>query len=255
MGVVYLGRDTRLERSVAIKVLPEELALDPERLARFEREARILSSLRHPSIAGIYGIEEAAGRPFLTLEYIEGETLAQRLARGPLPIEESLGICRQIASGVEAAHESGVIHRDLKPANVKITPAGDVKVLDFGLAKSATWGSGSEPDPLLSPTLTHAGTILGTAAYMSPEQACGRPVDRRSDIGALGCVLFECLAGRQPFAGETVPDTIAKILEREPDWSLLPARTPAKVRDLLRRCLEKDAKRRLRDVGDARIEL
>jgi len=258
MGVVYLGRDPRLDRAVAIKVLPEEVAHDPERLARFEREAKILASLQHPNIAGIYGIEAADGRNLLTLEFVGGETLAQRIARGPLPVEESLGICRQIAAALEAAHDGGVIHRDLKPGNVMITPAGDVKVLDFGLAKAGA-GSASSPALSRSPTLTDlrtdAGVIIGTAAYMSPEQARGRPVDRRADIWSLGCVFYECLTGRQPFAGETVSDTVARILEREPDWAALPLRLPPRARDLLRRCLEKDARRRFRDAGDARILL
>jgi serine/threonine-protein kinase len=261
MGVVYLGRDTRLDRPVAIKVLPDALADDAERLARFEREARILASLRHPNIAGIYGLEESDGRRFLTLEYVEGETLSQRLARGAMPVEEALEVCRQIAAGVEAAHEGAVIHRDLKPGNVKITPSGEVKVLDFGLAKGGTGSSssGGEADLSHSPTLTYAatgvGVILGTAGYMSPEQARGKAVDRRTDIWSFGCVLYECLTGKQLFTGETVSDTIAKILEREPDWALLPPQTPARARELLRRCLDKDAKKRLRDIGDARIEL
>ena len=259
MGVVYLGRDTRLDRRVAIKVLPDVVARDPERLARFEREARLLASLNHPNIAGIYGLEEADGRRLLVLEYVEGDTLAQRLARGALPVDEALDVCRQIAAALEAAHESGVIHRDLKPGNVKITPGGEVKVLDFGLAKGGV-GSTSDSDVDLShsPTLTAAtgaGVILGTAGYMSPEQARGKAVDRRTDIWSFGCVLFECLTGRQLFAGETVSDTIAKILERDPDWTSLPPQTPARARELLRRCLEKDAKKRLRDIGDARIEL
>ena len=237
MGVVYLGRDTRLDRRVAIKVLPEALAGDPERLARFEREARLLASLNHPNIAGIYGLEEAEGRRFLALEYVEGDTLAQRLARGALPVEEALEVCRQIAAALEAAHENGVIHRDLKPGNIKLAPGGEVKVLDFGLAKGGTGASGSSPDADLSasPTMTYAatgvGVILGTAAYMSPEQARGRSLDRRTDIWSFGCVLYECLTGRQLFAGETVSDTIAKILEREPDWAALPPQTPAKARE------------------------
>ena len=258
MGVVYLGRDPRLDRPVAIKVLPEAFALDPERLARFEREARLLASLRHPNIAGIYGLEEADGRRFLALEYVEGETLAERLARGALPVDEALEVCGQIAAALEAAHEGGVIHRDLKPANVKRTPAGEVKVLDFGLAKGAG-AAESSPDLSQSPTMTYgatgAGVVLGTAAYMSPEQARGKVVDRRTDIWSFGCVLYECLTGRQLFTGETASDIIAKILEREPDWNTVPQAVSEKVRDLLRRCLEKDARRRLRDIGDARLEL
>jgi Tol biopolymer transport system component len=259
MGVVYLGRDTRLDRRVAIKVLPDALAADPDRLARFEREARVVASLNHPNIAGIYGIEEANGHRFLALEFVDGETLAQRLARGPLTLDETLDVCRQVAAALEAAHESGVVHRDLKPANIKVTPAGDVKVLDFGLAKSSALGGDSAPDLSNSPTLTHpltsAGMVLGTAAYMSPEQARGRAVDKRTDIWAFGCLLYECLTGRQAFAGETVSDMIARILQGEPEWNALPAKTPERVRGLLRRCLEKDARRRLRDIGDARMEI
>ena len=211
-------------------------------------------------ISGIYGLEEADGHRFLALQYVEGETLGQRLARGRLPLEEALEVCRQIASALESAHESGVIHRDLKPGNVKITPAGEVKVLDFGLAKGAPESaSGSDPDLSHSPTLTYAatgvGVILGTAAYMSPEQARGKTVDKRTDIWSFGCVLYECLTGQQLFAGETVSDTIAKILEREPDWSALAPAVPASVRHVLQKCLEKDARKRLRDIGDARIEL
>jgi Tol biopolymer transport system component/predicted Ser/Thr protein kinase len=259
MGVVYLGRDTRLDRPIAIKVLPEGFARDPERLARFEREARLLAALTHPNIAGIYGLEEADGQRFLTLEYVEGETLAERVRRGPLALEDTLDLCRQIASALEAAHEAGIIHRDLKPGNVMLTPAGDVKVLDLGLAKSATAGAESSPDLSQSPTMTYAmtgaGVILGTAAYMSPEQARGKPVDRRTDIWSFGCLLYECLTGRQAFEGETVSDLIAMILQGEPDWSKLPPKTPEKLRLLLTRCLERDARRRLRDIGDARIEI
>jgi Tol biopolymer transport system component/predicted Ser/Thr protein kinase len=259
MGVVYLGRDTRLDRPVAIKVLPELFARDPERLARFEREARLLASLSHPNIAGIYGLDESDGQRFLALEYVEGETLAERLARGPLSLEETLEVCHQIAGALEAAHEAGIVHRDLKPGNVKLTPAGAVKVLDFGLAKGGAPSADSAPDLSQSPTMTYAmtsaGMILGTAAYMSPEQARGKPVDRRTDIWSFGCLIYECLTGKQAFEGETVSDLIAMILQGEPDWSKLPARTPEKLRVLLARCLERDARRRLRDMGDARIEL
>jgi Tol biopolymer transport system component len=259
MGEVYRAHDTRLGRDVAIKALPDAFARDPERLSRFEREARLLATLSHPNIAAIYGLEEVAGDRYLVLEYIEGPTLAERLAQGRIPLDEAIDICRQIAAGVEAAHESGVIHRDLKPGNVKITPDGKVKVLDFGLAKSASGGDGSDFHISHSPTLAHAatgaGVILGTAAYMSPEQARGRVVDRRTDIWSFGCVLYECLTGRQLYDGETVSDLIARILEREPDWSALPANVPPRVRELLRRCLRKDPKERLRDIGDARLEL
>jgi len=260
MGVVYLGRDTRLDRRVAIKVLPEAFAMDPERLARFEREARMVASLNHPNIAGIYGIEESEGHRFLALEYVDGDTLAERIGRGPLSLDDTLDVCRQVAAALEAAHEGGVVHRDLKPANIKVTTAGEVKVLDFGLAKSgAAPGADSAPDLSNSPTLTRgvtaAGVILGTAAYMSPEQARGKPVDKRTDIWAFGCLLYECLTGRQAFAGETVSDMIARILQGEPEWNALPARTPERIRGLLRRCLEKDSKRRLRDIGDARMEI
>ncbi|MGH7741916.1 MAG: serine/threonine-protein kinase, partial [Candidatus Eiseniibacteriota bacterium] len=259
MGVVYLGEDPRLKRPVAIKVLPDAFALDADRLLRFEREARLLAALTHPNIAGIYGLEEDAGRRFLVLEYVEGDTLAGHQHGRALPIDETLEICRQIAAALEAAHEAGIVHRDLKPGNVKLTPAGEVKVLDFGLAKGSSSGAESSPDLSHSPTLTQAatgmGVILGTAAYMSPEQARGKTVDRRTDIWSFGCVLYECLTGVQAYAGETVSDTIAMILQGEPDWSRLPGKTPEKLRTLLGRCLEKDARRRLRDIGDARIEI
>ncbi len=260
MGEVHRARDTRLGRDVAIKTLPEAFAGDAERLARFEREARLLASLSHPNIAAIHGLEESGGARYLVLEFVEGETLAARLARGALPVAEALEVGRQIAAGVEAAHEGGAVHRDLKPGNVMLTPSGDVKVLDFGLAKSgAADKAGSDPNLSASPTLTHAatqaGVILGTAAYMSPEQARGRLVDKRSDIWSFGCVLYECLTGRRLFEGETVSDLIARILERTPDLSALPAQTPPRVRALIERCLEKDPKRRLRDIGEARLEL
>jgi len=275
MGIVYLARDTRLDRAAAIKALPDDVASDPERLARFEREAKVLASLHHPNIAGIYGLEESGGRRYLALEHIEGETLAARIGRGPLPLNEALEICAQIAAGVEAAHESGVIHRDLKPGNVMITPGEHVKVLDFGLAKGkvADAGSGTFPTSpttpesptVTSPVLPHSpteispatlpGVILGTAAYLSPEQARGKAVDRRTDIWSFGCVLYECLTGKRAFEGETVSDTIAKILERDVDVKSLPRQTPARVRELLLRCLEKDPRKRLRDIGEARLAL
>jgi len=255
MGEVYRARDSKLNRDVAIKVLPDQLARDPERLARFEREAQILASLNHPHIAHIHGFDDSTGVSALVMEIVEGLTLAERIAQGPVGVGESLEMASQIADALEAAHERGIVHRDLKPANLKITPSGDVKVLDFGLAKAV---AGDAPAPDLSlVTLegTEAGVILGTAAYMSPEQARGRPVDKRTDIWAFGCVLFEMLAGRRAFSGETFSDTIATILTREPDWDRLPAEVPIRVRSLLCRCLEKDPRRRLRDVGDARLEL
>ena len=260
MGEVYRARDSRLGRDVAIKSLPDAFASDPERLARFEREARLLASLNHSNVASIHGIEETGDRRYLVLEFVGGETLAARLERGPLPIDEAIDVCCDIAAGLEAAHENGVVHRDLKPGNVIITPSGQVKVLDFGLATSGGGSaSGSDPNLSHSPTLTHAatraGVILGTAAYMSPEQARGKNVDRRTDVWSFGCVLYECLTGRPLYQGETVSDLIARILEREPDWAALPANTPSRVRELLRKCLRKDPKERLRDIGDARLEL
>jgi serine/threonine-protein kinase len=261
MGEVWRATDKRLSRDVAIKTLPADVAADPERLARFRREAQLLASLNHPNIAAIHGIEEAGAQPFLVLELVPGEDLAQRLKQGPVPVDEALAIARQVAEALEDAHEHGVVHRDLKPANVKVTPDGKVKVLDFGLAKA--WGvdpaSGSAPDLSESPTLAHTGTaagvILGTAAYMSPEQARGKPVDKRSDVWSFGALLHEMLTGRQLFEGETVSDVLAAVLTREPDWSALPTATPAPVRRLLQRCLVRDPKQRLRDIGEARIAL
>ena len=256
MGVVYLGRDPRLNRPVAIKIIPDALAQNPDNLARFEREARLLAAVNHPNIASVYGVEEADGHRMLVMEYVAGETLGDRLSRGPLPIAEALDIGRQVASGIEAAHEGGIVHRDLKPGNVRVTPDGVVKVLDFGLAKG---GMTANAELAQSPTLTYSptglGVILGTAGYMSPEQARGKAVDRRADIWAFGCLLFESLTARKIFEGETVSDTIARILESEPPWTDLPAATPPRVRELLRRCLEKDLKKRQRDIGDVRIEL
>jgi serine/threonine-protein kinase len=256
MGEVYRARDTRLGREVAIKGLPEAFAKHPEPLARFEGEARVLASLNHPNIASIFGLEESAGTLYLVLELVEGETLAARLARGPLSVREALELGGQVAAAVEAAHDRGVIHRDLKPANVMITPTGSAKVLDFGLAKLVAPSSVEKPAQANTMVeATEAGVILGTAAYMSPEQARGRPVDRRSDVWSFGCVLYECLAGRPAFGGETVSDLIARILEREPDWSALPAGTTSGVRDILKRCLCKDADGRPRDIRDVRLEL
>ena len=258
MGEVYRARDARLGRDVAVKILPSDFILDPERKTRFEREARTLASLNHPHIAAIYGVEETDGVMALVLELVEGDTLADRLQLGPIPIGEAWTIARQVADALDAAHEKRIVHRDLKPANIKITPDGTVKVLDFRLAKAAA-GDDSSPDLSRSPTVavneTRAGLILGTAGYMSPEQARGRPVDKRSDIWAFGCVLFEMLSGRMTFSGDTISDTIAAILEREPQWDRLPESIPPAVHRLLRRCLEKDPKRRLRDIGDARIDL
>jgi eukaryotic-like serine/threonine-protein kinase len=257
MGEVYRARDNKLRRDVAIKILPELSALDPERLARFEREAQVLASLNHRHIAAIYGFEDS-GTGAIVMELVDGPTLADRIAQGPIPIAEALGIAEQIASALDAAHEKGIVHRDLKPANVKLTTDGTVKVLDFGLAKALAAES-APPHLSHSPTVTVAGTragvILGTAAYMSPEQARGQPVDRRTDIWAFGCVLYELLTARHAFAGDTVSDLVAAILTREPDFSLLPADTPPAIRRLLRRSLEKEPRRRLRDAADVRLEI
>ena len=258
MGEVYRAEDTNLDREVAIKVLPEQFTQDPQRLARFEREAKLLAQLNHPNIAAIYGFEKAEGVHFLALELVPGETLAERVAKGPLPVEEALEVCRQIAEGVEAAHEKGVIHRDLKPSNVKVTPEGKVKILDFGLAK-AFEEEVAEADISQSPTLTEemtrAGVILGTAAYMSPEQAKGKPVDKRADVFAFGALLYELLTGKRAFQGESITETLGAIIHKEPEWDLLPGATPSLIRSLLRRCLQKDQDRRLRDIGDAKIEI
>ena len=255
MGQVWQATDTQLNRQVALKILPDAFADDPDRLARFTREAQILASLNHPNIAAIYGIEEAEGTRALVLELVEGPTLADRIRKGPIPLDEALPIAKQIAEALEAAHEAGVIHRDLKPANIKVREDGTVKVLDFGLAKALD--PHPEGDPSQSPTLTAAatqmGVILGTAAYMSPEQARGKTVDKRADIWAFGAVLFEMITGRPVFGGDTASETIAGILKSEAAWELLPHRTPRAILDLLHRCLTKDPKRRLRDIGDARI--
>ena len=258
MGVVYRAEDTNLSREVAIKVLPEQFTQDPQRLARFEREAKLLASLNHPNIAAIYGLEEVDGVRFLALELVEGETLAERVAKGALPVKEALEVCRQIAEGVEAAHEKGVIHRDLKPANVKVTPEGKVKILDFGLAKAfedEMPAADISQSPTLTEEMTRAGVILGTAAYMSPEQARGKPVDKRADIFAFGAVLYELLTGKRVFEGETVTDTLAKVLEGEPNWKALPKNTPTRIRELMADCLEKGFDDRLPDIGSARIQI
>ena len=257
MGEVYRARDTKLKRDVAIKILPEEFSLDPERIARFHREARAIAALNHANIAAIHELGETRTTKFLVLELVEGDTLAQRIQRGPLPLEEALNIARQIGEALEAAHEKGIIHRDLKPANIKITPQGKVKLLDFGLARIFEDES-EDLDSSNSPTLVSAtagGVILGTAAYMSPEQARGQKADKQSDVWAFGCVLYEMLTGQQIFRGQTVTDILSGIIRSEPDWSALPQSTPVFVRSLLRRCLRKERSRRLRDIADARIEI
>jgi serine/threonine-protein kinase len=257
MGVVYRARDLKLGREVAIKVLPEEFARDPARVARFEREARMLAAVNHPTIAAIYGAEQDGEVRYIVMELVEGDTLAERLTRGPLSIGDSLRVGAGIAEALEIAHEKGVIHRDLKPANIKLTKEGRVKVLDFGLAKAMDLPFAG--DMSRSPTLvmedSRPGDIVGTPEFMSPEQARGKETDRRTDIWAFGCILFETLSGRRAFSGETIPAALLAIVEREPDWTALPARTPPRVRELLARCLEKDPGRRLRDAGDARLEL
>ena len=259
MGEVYRARDTRLDRDVAIKILPEAFAADAERVARFQREAKVLASLNHPHIAAIYGLEDADGVKALVMELVEGETLEEKLRHGGLPVDEALSIARQIAEALEAAHERGIIHRDLKPANIKVRPDGTVKVLDFGLAKAFDPTGSSSPSATMSPTIsmhaTQAGVLLGTAAYMPPEQAKGHAVDKRADLWSFGCVLFEMLAGRRPFEGATISDVLAKIIERDPDWNALPAKTPRSIRTLLRRCLEKDPRRRLDSAAVARLEI
>jgi eukaryotic-like serine/threonine-protein kinase len=257
MGEVYRARDTKLQRDVAIKVLPESLATDRDRLARFEREAQLLAALNHPHIAAIYGVDTVGETQFLVLELVEGDTLADRIARGgALSLSEALAIARQIAEALQAAHDKGIIHRDLKPANIALTADNHVKVLDFGLAKAmegAPAAQSSVPGASMSPTLslamTEAGFILGTAAYMSPEQAKGRPADKRSDVWAFGCVLFEMLTGKRAFEGEDASDTLAGILRGDPDWKALPRNTPPHIREILTGCLTKDRKQRLADIA------
>jgi len=262
MGKVWRARHTALKRDDALKVLPDAFASDPDRLARFEREAQLLASLNHPNIAHVYGLEHADDVQALVMELVEGQTLADRIARGPIPLDEALSIAKQIAEALEAAHEQGITHRDLKPANIKVRPDGTVKVLDFGLAKLAEpAGNAAAGVATLSPTITSpalmtgVGVLLGTAAYMSPEQARGRPADKRSDIWSFGCVLYEMLAGHPAFMGDSISDTIAAVLDREPGWTTLAASTPQRVRELLRRCLCKGLKQRLHDIADARLEI
>ncbi len=260
MGEVYRAHDARLGRAIAIKLLPEEWAFDPDRLARFEREAKVLASLNHPHIAALYGFEEAAGRHLLVMELVEGETLAERLARGPMTVDDALEAAQQIADALESAHEKGVVHRDLKPANVKITPEGRVKVLDFGLARlpdadQATPLSNATNSPTLNVLATQAGVILGTAGYMSPEQAKGAVADHRSDIFSFGALFYEMVTGRRAFHADTPAETMAAVLMREPDFDALPASLNPRVAALLRRCLDKSPRRRWQAAGDLRAEI
>ena len=259
MGEVFRARDTRLNRDVALKVLPAAFTADPQRLTRLTREAQLLASLNHPNIASIHGLEDAGDGRALVLELVEGPTLADRIAQGPIPTNEAFAIAKQILDALEAAHEHGIVHRDLKPANIKVRPDGMVKVLDFGLAKALEPAEAANVAATMSPTLsmhaTQAGLILGTAAYMSPEQAAGKHADRRSDIWAFGVVLMEMLTGRQAFTGENISHVLAAVLKSEPEWASLPSETPAQIRQLLRRCLEKDRKRRLDSAAAARLEI
>lgn len=256
MGEVSRARDSKLKRDVAIKILPEAFARDAERVSRFEREAEVLASLNHANIATVHDFEQSAGRHFLVMELVDGGTLADRVRRGALPIDDALGIVRQIAQALEAAHQKGIVHRDLKPANIKIASGGTVKVLDFGLAKCFA-GDGPSSDLPEAPTIaaTAVGLIVGTAAYMSPEQARGAAVDTRTDIWALGCVLYEMLTGQSAFPRNSGSDTVAAVLREEPDWRRLPDRTPPRIRLLLERCVRKDPRQRLHDAADVRIEL
>jgi serine/threonine protein kinase/Tol biopolymer transport system component len=263
MGQVYRARDTKLQRDVALKILPDAFASDRDRLARFEREAQVLASLNHPNIAHIHGVEESGSVRALVMELVDGDDLSVPIARGPMPIDEVLPIARQILDGLEAAHDQGIVHRDLKPANIKLRPDGTVKVLDFGLAKAiegaggtgAAGGQLSQSPTITTPAMTQAGVVLGTAAYMSPEQAKGRPADRRSDLWAFGCIVYEMMTAQRPFAGEDVADTLAHILTKEPDWTALPTNTPTAIRRLLRRCLERDRKRRIDSAAAARLDI
>ena len=262
MGIVLRARDTMLDRDVALKVLPEAFTSDPNRLARFEREAKVLASLNHPNIGSIYGLEEGGGGEFraLVLELVEGPTLAERIKLGPIPLDEAVPIASQIAEALEAAHEAGVIHRDLKPANIKVKDDGTVKVLDFGLAKAFQPDAG-DPNLSASPTIslaaaaTQMGMVIGTAAYMAPEQAKGKVIDKRADVWAFGAVLYEMLTGARPFAGDDVSETLARVIDREPDWAALPDDVPPALSNVLRRCLQKNLKQRIRDIGDVSLAM
>ena len=258
MGEVYRARDTKLGRDVAIKVLPEEFARDQERLDRFEREARLLAQVNHANIATLYGLEEHDGQTFIVMELVEGETLAERIAKGRIPMDEAIPLFVQIAEGLEAAHEKGIVHRDLKPANIKIGPDGKPKILDFGLAKAFVREDGTVTDSSQSPTLskgTALGVIMGTPSYMSPEQARGKAVDKRTDVWAFGCCLYEALTGRKPFEGDNATDVLAAVVRARPDWTQLPTSASSRLRRLMLRCLQKDTRERIQDIGDARIEL
>jgi serine/threonine protein kinase len=259
MGEVYRATDSSLKRSVAIKVLPASVAGDADRLTRFQREAEVLAALNHPNIAAIYGLEKTPDFTALVMELVEGDDLSQRIAHGAIPLDEALPIAKQIAEALEAAHEQGIIHRDLKPANIKVRTDGTVKVLDFGLAKAIDATGSSDADAMNSPTLsmlpTQAGLILGTAAYMSPEQAKGRAVDKRADIWAFGAVLYEMLTGRRAFTGDGISDILAAVLRQDIEWTALPAATPQRLRRVIERCLDRDVKQRLRDIGEARVEI
>ena len=260
MGQVFRARDTKLDRDVAIKILPEAFAHDADRLARFQREAKTLASLNHPNIAAIYGLEESGGMTALVMELVEGDDLSQRIARGAIPLDEALPIAKQIAEALEAAHEQGIIHRDLKPANIKVRPDGTVKVLDFGLAKAleptGTMSASASMSPTITtPAMTQVGMLLGTAAYMSPEQARGKTVDKRTDIWAFGCVLYEMLTGKRAFAGDEVSDVLASVLAREPNWTLLPSGLSPVIGTYLKRCLHKDRKQRIGDAQSLRLAL
>ena len=257
MGEVYRARDTRLDRTVAIKILPAHVAAVPGLLQRFEREARAIAAVEHLNICPLYDVGAEHGVNFLVMQFIEGETLADRISRGPIPVGEAIALAQQIAAGLDAAHAHGIVHRDLKPSNIRLTSDHQVKLVDFGLAKAMSPSSSSDADvaPTVTASPTEAGAILGTAAYMSPEQARGQAVDKRTDIWAFGGVLFEMLTGRRPFPGQPFADVLAAVVGRDPDWSALPPETPRRIRDLLRRCLQKDPARRLRDIGDARLEL